>query len=488
MPGFQNHLRSRSFWLAIALATALLNVLLATPEVLALTLGGICLTAGLASPAAMLVALLVLAPMRTLIATESAVALPLDIGQILVVVYFGLWLAHRIVLRQTVLALHRCIVLTAVLCLCAVFALGSWTSASLSAWLREWLKWLLMAVFVWQMTISAHGYWRWLIFGLLMAATANAFVGLYIFFGGSGADHLAILGRYFRAFGTFGQPNPFAGFMGLMLPLALMGAYAQLASLIRSHRMQQGIHWHTLALLACFGLSAILISAALLASWSRGAWLGAAVALAIMLFALPKRAATGLAASLGLALLIAGLWLGGLLPRSLVNRLTASAGDFLTMQDVRGVDVSPINYAVVERIAHWQAALNMAQANPILGVGLGNYEIVYEQHRLLNWREPLGHAHNFYLNTLAETGLVGFVTYLTFWLAVFAVTWRARAHPDPMARAAAIGLLGSWTYLAVHSIFDNLFVNNLFLHIGVLLGILAILYQQLNHKLILDAP
>ena len=486
MPGFQNLLPGRIFWLVIAVAVAIVNLLIATPELLGLTLGGTCLIAALASPTAMLVVLLVLAPLRALIATESAIDLPLDIGQILFVVYLGTWLAHRIALRKPVVRLHRNIVLSAILCLCAVFALGSWTSASQSAWLREWLKWILMAVFVWQITISEHSYWTWLVFALLVAATANALVGLYIFFGGSGADHLAILGRFFRAFGTFGQPNPFAGFMGLMLPLALMGAYVQVASILSGYRKKQGIHWYSPGLLICFGLSAALISAALLASWSRGAWLGTAVSAAVMLFALPKRATTGFAAALGLAFLIVGLWLGGLLPQSVVNRLTASADDFLTMEDVRGVDVSPMNYAVVERIAHWQAALNMAQSNPILGVGLGNYEIVYDQYRLINWKEPLGHAHNFYLNTLAETGLIGLFAYLGFWLVIFLVTWRARAHPNAFARAIAIGLLGSWTYLAVHSIFDNLFVNNLFLHIGVLLGILAILYCQLKHKLTMD--
>ena len=486
MHGFQDLLRGRIFWLVIAVAVAIVNLLIATPEILGLTLGGLCLIAALASPTAMLVVLLVLAPLRALILTESNIDLPLDIGQILFVLYIGVWFAHRIALRKPVVALHRNIVLSAILCVCAVFALGSWTSASQSAWLREWLKWILMAVFVWQITISDHSYWPWLVFALLAAATANALVGLYIFFGGSGADHLAILGRFFRAFGTFGQPNPFAGFMGLMLPLAFMGAYVQVSSILSGYRKKHRIHWYSVRLLICFGLSAALISAALLASWSRGAWLGTAVSAAVVLFALPKRAATGFAAALGLALLIAGLWLGGLLPRSVVNRLTASADDFLTMEDVRGVDISPINYAVVERIAHWQAALNMAQSNPILGVGLGNYEIVYDQYRLINWKEALGHAHNFYLNALAETGVIGLTGYLAFWLVIFLVTWRARAHPDSYSRATAIGLLGSWTYLAVHSIFDNLFVNNLFLHIGVLLGILAILHYQLNHKLTMD--
>ncbi len=51
----------------------------------------------------------------------------------------------------------------------------------------------------------------------------NALIGLYEFFGGSGALVLLIDNRFSRAFGTFGQPNPFGGFMGLLAPVALNG-------------------------------------------------------------------------------------------------------------------------------------------------------------------------------------------------------------------------------------------------------------------------
>ena len=49
--------------------------------------------------------------------------------------------------------------------------------------------------------------------------------------------------------------------------------------------------------------------------------------------------------------------------------------------------------------------------------------------------------------------------------------------PDPLARLILVGLFGSWAYLAVHSLTDNLYVNNLFLHLGVMLGVLAVLQR-----------
>ena len=115
--------------------------------------------------------------------------------------------------------------------------------------------------------------------------------------------------------------------------------------------------------------------------------------------------------------------------------------------------------------------------NPWLGVGFGNYEIAYPQYDLLNWPLAQGHAHNYYLNVFAEAGIIGLVAYVTMWLTVIVITWRARRHPDPLARFIVVGLFGTWTYLAVHSLTDNLYVNNLFLHLGVMLGILAVLHR-----------
>jgi hypothetical protein len=47
-----------------------------------------------------------------------------------------------------------------------------------------------------------------------------------------------------------------------------------------------------------------------------------------------------------------------------------------------------------------------------------------------------------------------------------------------MLRGVAIGLLGAWTHLSVHHLLDNLYVNNVHLHVGVLLGILAFVVRQ----------
>jgi O-antigen ligase len=145
---------------------------------------------------------------------------------------------------------------------------------------------------------------------------------------------------------------------------------------------------------------------------------------------------------------------------------------------MRAMPINNDNFAIVERLAHWQAATYMANAHPWIGVGLGNYEAVYPAYRIPSWPHPLGHAHNDYLNTLAETGIIGLIGYLLSWAAIVYWTWRALQQPDPILRGLALGLLGTWTHLAIHSLVDKLYVNNLFLHVGVLLGLLALAHSQ----------
>jgi len=434
------------------------------------------------TPIVLLVLLLVLAPLRTLIATEFPIPMPLDIGQILLLlVVFG-WLLHSITYKRRLLHFQWNPIYIPIVGFILLSSFSMLEAASLAHWLSEYLKWIVVIGIIYLLAVvnSHNSIWEWLVFCLVVAALANAIVGIYIFFGGSGADHLLISNRFFRAFGTFGQPNPFGGFMGLVTPVALMATYGYGLRLLIRFWHSQKLSLASILPVLFYGIACLLLVSGLFASWSRGAWLGFVIALAAIAFALPQRLWQSFALLFSVVGLVLVLWFGGLLPDAVVARVVSSTEDFFAFEDMRGVDITSANYAVVERLAHWQAALNMAEAKPWLGVGLGNYEVVYDDYRLLNWREPLGHAHNYYLNILAEAGIIGFLMYVASWVGVLWLTWQARAHPDLLARSIAVGLLGSWTYFAVHSMLDNLFVNNLFMHIGVLFAILAILHRQVT--------
>ena len=467
-------------WVMLAV---FLGLLLATqpPTIAFLVLVvGFVIVATLFTPLTTLALLLMLAPLRTLIATEATWPLPFDIGQLLFVVFVLTWGLHHIVHRHRLLIeVDELPIALPILIFCLVAGLTVFTAFSLHVWLSEWLKWLLILVLMLLIVqIKSDNAPQWLVFMLISAAAANALVGLYIFFGGSGADHLLINGRFFRAFGTFGQPNPFGGFLGLMLPLGIMSVWAYGRRLIQRYSVQHLISVSDLISLCFYALMTLILLAGLVASWSRGAWLGFIVSVGVMGFALPRKLWQSVLLSALFLISVAMLWFAGFIPQSIMQRVTSSTEELITIRDVRGVDITSANYAITERLAHWQAAQNMARDFPWLGVGLGNYEVVYDNHRLINWPEPLGHAHNYYLNILAEAGTIGFLIYLGMWFSILWFTWKARSHPDILKRSLVIGLLGTWTYLAVHSLLDNLYVNNLFIHLGVMLGLLAMLYYQ----------
>jgi putative inorganic carbon (hco3(-)) transporter len=460
-------------WLLIALLAGLLIALL--PPIVSLSVLGVT-ALGILSLIDLRVALLVtltVAPLKTLIETESRLSLPLDVGQLALAATLGIWLARSI-------AQHRCLnliwtpIYVPIILFTLAASLSLWVALSPGSTLSELLKWVeILAVIALVVSLMGEHGPDGIVAALIVAGAVQAIIGLYQFGGGSGAPHLWILDfRYFRAFGSFGQPNPFGAFMGLTLPIAISAASGASAEAWTAYRADH-LQWRAFARPLLFVVGAGIIGVGLLVSWSRGAWIGfAAAALALILFA-PRRRVVGLGL-VGLVTVGAVIaLLAGLVPASALARFSDVAQDLTGFEDVRGALITDANYAVLERFAHWQAALSMANDAPWLGVGFGNYEAAYPRYALMNWPFALGHAHNYYLNLLAETGVIGLSAYLIAWIMIVALTLRALQRQVGFRRGLALGLLGAWTHLAVHSLFDKLYVNNLFLHIGVMLGLIG---------------
>ena len=71
------------------------------------------------------------------------------------------------------------------------------------------------------------------------------------------------------------------------------------------------------------------------------------------------------------------------------------------------------------RLLVWQGAIDIWKNNPIFGTGLETYAFAYYQYRpaahnlVSEWQFLYNKAHNEFLNYLATTGAVGFITYLS---------------------------------------------------------------------------
>lgn len=330
-----------------------------------------------------------------------------------------------------------------------VLGLSLLGSTSLGAGLSEAAKWVEIFTLVALVPVLASdGKARYVVWGIAAAGVASALLGLYQFATASGPPGFILMGRFMRAYGTFQQPNPFAAHLGLSLPFALGWALAG--------RAGKRERWLLLAAAGIMGLG-------VLASWSRGAWLGLAVSVGLMAALVWRRAA---AIVVVLLVICSPMWVGPVASSSLAQRALGMGGGVSGL-NVAQVEPTDDNWSVVERLAHWQAAWRMFEDRPWLGVGFGNYEVVYGNYSLPRWSDPLGHAHNYYLNVLAESGIVGLAGYVVLgfaaWVSV-ARAWRSGS------RGLLLAAIGALAYLSVHSMVDNLYVHGMQVLVGLALA------------------
>jgi O-antigen ligase len=233
------------------------------------------------------------------------------------------------------------------------------------------------------------------------------------------------------------------------------------------------MHWSLFTLYYALAVTALLAATAALGmSWSRGAWIGVGAGLVATVVVQSRRAFV--LSMIGAAVLAFSIWLSSIniIPNAIAARFSG-VEEYLGVFDVRGVQVDDANFALVERMAHWQAAFAMFQTHPAFGVGFGNYQVVYSDYALPRWSDPLGHAHNYYLNVAAEAGALGLIAYVVLWVAAFKQGWRAVRGSRGLWRGIAAGLLGVLIALSIQNGFDDLFVHGMHVQVGIILGMIT---------------
>ena len=433
-----------------------------------------------------------------------ALQLPIDSGQavlaIALLAYGARWLATR---RSPVPKLKSPITF-AVAGFIGVGLLSFLPARDFGGWANECLKWIQLLAVALLVGNEPDPRKRGVVLGaILLSAAGQALYGIVqADVRGFGPQEFRVLGSEtrFRAYGTFEQPNPFGGYMGLVWPVAgaLAGYFGFLILDFRLRPPQSKIQNQKskIVIAVACALTAALCLLALVASGSRGALVGAgAAALTMILVVLkhPWRWFTLIALA---AFMLFALDRLDVIPAGIRGQVETLVSDYASL-DVRDAHITPLTFSVIERLAHWQAAVRMAEANPWLGVGFGNYAAAYPDFRLLLWENALGHAHNYYLNLLAEVGAVGTLAYLGMWATIVVVTVRAARDrsaggggppvagqhlpsrrpslavvqiPATAAAALAVGILGAWAHLAAHHVFDKLYVANMHMLIGAYLG------------------
>jgi hypothetical protein len=283
------------------------------------------------------------------------------------------------------------------------------------AWLgwREWFTWAQpLAVFWVVLTgLPAASSRRLLAASLAILAAVSGLLACYQHFGH--LDWLMLHRRQDlqyagRASGPFGIPNSLGGLMILLLPAILYSAAD------RSLRPWQR---------AVFALAAAFAAAGLVFSVSRGAWIALALALVVWpLFfgtgSLARRLALAVGVLAAVVLAGAALFLWVPLVHARLTQLVQQAGEY-------------------SRPILWRGALGIFREHPVWGGGASAFDLRFEAFRPEGFNDDPQWAHNDYLNTLCDYGLVGFVL---AGAGVGLVAWRLRAARG-RAAAYTVGLL-----------------------------------------------
>ena len=196
--------------------------------------------------------------------------------------------------------------------------------------------------------------------------------------------------RFTEGSGRFSGPIEDPNFFGAVIVFALPLAFSHL------------LNGRSPARLILSAIAVGLLAFGLLATQSRGAIIAAVPALAVLSLGMSAGQRVVTASLLGLAAAVAALFVSP----ELVERI-ATIGDLAT-DDV-------LDRSTTGRLASWQVAVHLFGERPWLGVGNGNFNVLYQDAALelgLIFRGEGRSAHSLYLEILAEQGLVGLLLFL----------------------------------------------------------------------------
>jgi O-antigen ligase len=215
-----------------------------------------------------------------------------------------------------------------------------------------------------------------------------------------------------RIQGSFGHPNSYAGYLTLLMPVAGVVAL--------SKSFPNWLRW-------LGGAAVGFAIPALIWSYSRGALVAMVAGVLVWLVLTRPKTALVVAIVVALIALVAT-------PSTIKQRFSNSSSTDVSLRTDVGT-----------------SALDIYDTQPILGVGIGNFQAAYED---LNAAQSPGHRRLFhnqqlliptaapsqYLNTLSEQGILGVVALAIFILQALIAAWRVSRSRDPTVRALGLGI------------------------------------------------
>lgn len=251
-------------------------------------------------------------------------------------------------------------------------------------------------------------FWSYLGTGTLTAALAVAMVvtrtpaSLYVL-------------QHGRATGTFVLPGELAAYLVSLLPIAYV-----LTRIARTQAVRV-LAWSALSV----GLTALVLT------YSRAGWMGAAAAIAFLGAAQTR----------------------GIRHGSTVAVMSILAGAFAVLVLFNSHHDPSEDYT---RVAIWQAALQIINRFPLTGVGPFDFPKLYALVHVPDTDATAFHAHSLYLTFFAEGGILLLAAFV--WIGcAFTVELRSRlSNAQPATGLLALGVTAGLVGIAVQGLIDTM--------------------------------
>lgn len=252
-----------------------------------------------------------------------------------------------------------------------------------------------------------------------------------------------------RIYSVFGNPNILAEYLIMIIPISISLFWFSK----KAHKKM------------VFLITSLILMLALILTLSRGGWLGFAFGIFVFILLIEKR----------LLLSIIPVTLGALyfLPQSILNRILS----------IGNLADSSNSY----RIRMWSITWNIIKDHWLVGVGFGHlpFKATFETYiRTM----PTYHAHNTYLETMAEMGILGFIVFISFIFILYKYSIKKLIKgKDRYIKTMAAGVLAGLSSVLVHGAVENiLYIPRIIMTFWILVALILALmrisdeYQEIS--------
>ncbi|MFH0813051.1 MAG: O-antigen ligase family protein [Pseudomonadota bacterium] len=304
-----------------------------------------------------------------------------------------------------------------------------------------------------------------LVLAIIITGAAVGFLGIVQML--SGTDKIYWFWRsHYKIGGYFGpyvNPNHFAGYMEMVIPLAIGLLLSRELPATRpqpkswKQRLSKFDSWLSANVLLIFVI--VIMASSLFLSLSRGGIISFFLSLVLLfIFRGLKKAQQWKkkVITITLGLIFAFLvWIG----------IAPVLQELSTLFD--------LETALPVRPEVWNDTITMAKNFPLFGIGLGNFQHLYPMYKTIPAQSLWDHAHNDYLEMLSDTGCLGVLFFfggMVFFLITIIRKWQQRRHPWVVG--ITLGGVTGVVALLFHSLVEfNLHIPANALLLFIILGI-----------------